>query len=581
MTGRAAAVVLLILGGLALVAPRPAAAQGERVFLLGDSVMAGLNFSSTARAELDGAFAVTLDAKVCRTLREPSCSTQYDGRPPAALSVLRANAGNVGDALVMMVGYNDGNLAAGLDAVMAEAVAQGIPHVVWLTYRNPTGRYTASNATLYAKTAEYPTLSVIDWDGYSAGHPGWFAGDGLHLTAAGAEGLAGFLVANLQTLFAGGPLGAAPPPARCTGPVAGTPAGPPVASPAMVGAPSGFTPAGPVRVADTRDGDPLGGGRALDVDLSTVVPADADAALVTVTATGACDAGFLTAYGCGGPVALASDVNYTRRHDRANTALVLLGPDRHLCVYSYATTDVVVDLSGWFAPGSGWRYQPATPVRLVDTRTPGGGGQRPAGSTLAVTVTEWPDAPLGPVAVLVNVTATDADAPGYVTVSSCDGTTPLVSTLNLGPGEVVANTGAALVSGQGTICVYTSAPMDVIVDLQGWFGAVGSPVVPQTPERIVDTRSGQGGTRLAAGATAVIPAGSGAAAIVNVTVAGADGPGFVTVHPCGAVPPVSNANYRAGEVVPALAAVAVSGGSFCVTSLAATDVIVDRLATLG
>jgi hypothetical protein len=577
---RAAAIVLLLVGGLVVVTAQPAGARGERVFLLGDSVMAGLNFSSGARAELGAAFAVTLDAKVCRTLREPSCSTQYDGRPPAALSVLRADAGTIGDALVMMVGYNDGSLAPGLDAIMSEANAQGIPHVVWLTYRNPNGRYTGSNSTLYVKTAEYPTLSVIDWDGYSAGHSGWFAGDGLHLTAAGADGLAGFLVANLDTLFSGGALGSAPP-ARCTGSVAGTPAGPPTAAPPTVGSPSGFTPAGPVRVADTRTGDPLGAGRALDVDLSAAVPSGADAALVTLTATGACDAGFLTAYACGGPVALASNVNYTRRHDRANTALVLLGADRHLCVYSYATTDVVVDLSGSFAPGSGWRYQPATPARLVDTRTPSGGGKRPAGSTLPITVTQWPDAPLGPVAVLVNVTAADADAPGYATLSSCDGATPLVSTLNLGPGDVVANTGAALVSGQGTICVYTSAPMDVIVDLEGWFGAVGSQVVPQTPSRIVDTRAAQGGTRLAAGVPETVAAGSGDAAIVNVTVTGADGPGFITVHSCGSVPAVSNADYRSGEVVPALAAVAVSGGSFCVTSMAATDVVVDRLASLS
>ena len=78
---------------------------------------------------------------MCRTLREPSCSTKYDGQPPAALTVMRTNAGGLGDVLVMMAGYNDGNLGPGLDAVMAEAEAQHVPHVLWLTYRNTTGRY--------------------------------------------------------------------------------------------------------------------------------------------------------------------------------------------------------------------------------------------------------------------------------------------------------------------------------------------------------------------------------------------------------------------------------------------------------
>jgi hypothetical protein len=106
-----------VFGALALLAAvfgtvvttgAPARADAPRVFLLGDSVMAGLRFSSSALGTLNTSFDVTLDAKVCRTLVEPSCSTRYDGRPPAALTVLRANRGRLGDVVVMMVGYNDG-----------------------------------------------------------------------------------------------------------------------------------------------------------------------------------------------------------------------------------------------------------------------------------------------------------------------------------------------------------------------------------------------------------------------------------------------------------------------------------------
>ena len=573
--GLACTLVALTCGWTA--APAPAGATGERVFLLGDSVMAGLRFSSAAQAALSSAYAVTLDAKVCRTLREPSCSTKYDGQPPAALTVLRANAGRIGDALVMMAGYNDGNLGPGLDAIMAEANAQRIPHVLWLTYRNISGRYSGSNATLWARAADYPTLTVVDWDAYSAGHGDWFGGDGLHLTGSGATGLAQFLLANLPTMFSAAP-------SRCNGPSTGTPTVPAAGGAPAVGAAGGFMPAGPVRVTDTRDGPPLGAGNALDVDLSAAVPAGATAALVTLTATGTCADGYLTASACGASMPLASNVNYTRGHDRANSSVVLLGGDRHVCVYSSATTDVVVDLSGWWAPGQGWRYEPAAPARLVDTRDAKGArspvvGKRAAGSTLPVTVTAWPSSPLAPAAVHVTVTATDADAAGFVTVSPCGSSTPTVSTLNLGPGEVVANVAATAVGGDGTVCVYTSAAMHVVVDLEGWFGSTGSLLVPQTPQRIVDTRTGLGGTRLRASAPLSVPA-SGAGAWVNATAVGPDDNGFLTVHPCGPLPLVSNANYRAGAVVPALAAVGAGPSGFCITSLAATDLVIDRLGTL-
>ena len=104
MRRSAAALVwaLIVLATSAFGPSRATAAGTPKVFLLGDSVMAGLNFSSAALALLQGSYDVTLDAKVCRALREPSCSTRFDGQPPAALTVMRADAGQLGDVLVMM-----------------------------------------------------------------------------------------------------------------------------------------------------------------------------------------------------------------------------------------------------------------------------------------------------------------------------------------------------------------------------------------------------------------------------------------------------------------------------------------------
>jgi hypothetical protein len=425
-------------------------------------------------------------------------------------------------------------------------------------------------------------MVVADWDAYSTGHNDWFGGDGLHLTGAGAMGLATFLKTNVDAVLAGkvATTGAS----RCRGNVTGTPAAAGAAAAPKVAPASGFVAVAPARVADTRTGDPLGAGRAVDVDLSAIVPAGASAAMVNLTAVDPCGAGFLTGYACGTAVPVASNVNYERGATRANLAIVVLGQERHLCVYSYATADVVVDVSGWLAPGQGWRYQALTPSRLVDTRdafraTSTVVGKRVAGATLPVTVTPWPEAPTSPAAVLVNVTAIGADGPGFLTVSACGGDgAALASTLNVERGETVANLAASAVAGDGTVCVYTSTAMHVVVDLEGWFGSAGSLLAPQTPQRIVDTRTGIGGSRLGPGATLSVPSTTGA--VVNVTATGPATSGYLTVHPCDVVPWVSNANYGPGDVVPALAAVGTAAGGYCVTSPSAADVVVDRLATL-
>ena len=162
---------------------------------------------------------------------------------------------------------------------------------------------------------------------------------------------------------------------------------------------SGFVALAPTRAADTRTGDPLGAGRALDVDLSAIVPAGASAAMVNLTAVDPCGRRLphrlrLRHHGAGG---VERELR-ARRRPGPTWPSSSLGQDRHLCVYSYATTDVVVDVSGWLAPGQGWRYQALTPSRLVDTRDAYRAmssvvGKRAAGATLPVTVTPWPEAP--------------------------------------------------------------------------------------------------------------------------------------------------------------------------------------------
>ena len=84
------------------------------------------------------------------------------------------------------------------------------------------------------------------------------------------------------------------------------------------------------------------------------VPADATAVALTVTYTGPTAAGFLTVWPTGQPRPLASTTNPNGVGDiRSNLALVAVGTGGKVSVFSFAPTDVVVDVVGCFSPGTG------------------------------------------------------------------------------------------------------------------------------------------------------------------------------------------------------------------------------------
>ena len=79
----------------------------------------------------------------------------------------------------------------------------------------------------------------------------------------------------------------------------------------------------------------------------------------------------------------------------------------------------------------------------------------------------------GVTAVSLNVTATNPEAAGFVTVFAC-GTMEEVASLNYAAGQTVGNAVLASVSAAGTICLYSNAPTDVVVDINGWIGSIAA-----------------------------------------------------------------------------------------------------------
>jgi hypothetical protein len=574
-------------------APRVAHAAPAAVeaLLIGDSVLNGLAqpYGAAGRAALAARHSFILDSAGCRRLITTSCRIPPGSAPTNAITVLRARAGQFDRALVVAAGYDDPptgefGIGAAVDVMLAEARRQGISHVIWLTYREAGGtgnaeRFRQSNAVLRSRTD--PELVIADWATRSAGMPSsWFSADGIHLGAQASAAMGELIGDALDGLV----------PARCTnGLSSGTvvPGGDVNTLPTT----GGLQLLGnPVRAVDTRDlPGKLGGGRVLSVPIAGVhgVPVDATAAIVSVTAVEPCADTFLTTFPCGTALPVASMLNADALSTVANSAVVRLG-DGSLCVYASQSTDVIVDVSGWIAPG-GLRTTATVPVRLVDTR-PGQHQTLPVtqqrlGSRQLLTVDLGPVLTADPMATAatVNVTAASPSSAGFLSVlpGPCNtaGLPPSTSSLNVTAGRNVAASATASL-GDHQLCVYTSTDTDVIVDLQAMHSTSGGSITATDPKRIIDTRQS---TRLVAGRVLPVELGVAAAAVVvNVTSVDPAADGHLTLFPCGStVPTVSNVNFVAGATVANRAVVSTGGSSqVCAYSSVETDMVIDLEAVI-
>jgi len=165
-----------------------------RVTLFGDSVAAAISYQATARKTLSRGLDLQIDARVCRRLTEIGCPYKGD-RPDSVLSLVTRSAQPLGSVVVIDVGYNDPPAEYGddIDRVMQALVRQGVTTVIWVTMQERRPLYRATNQAIRAAAKRWPQIQVADWDGASTAKPAWFVDDGLHLSSAGAIGLARFL----------------------------------------------------------------------------------------------------------------------------------------------------------------------------------------------------------------------------------------------------------------------------------------------------------------------------------------------------------------------------------------------------
>ncbi|MDG4761524.1 right-handed parallel beta-helix repeat-containing protein [Micromonospora sp. WMMD710] len=241
----------------------------------------------------------------------------------------------------------------------------------------------------------------------------------------------------------------------------------------------------------------------------------------------------------------------------------------------------------------GATYHPVAPARLLDTRSAVGVPTRtavPAGTEVVLPIAGIGVTPAADItAVVLNVTATQPSMAGFLTVYP-DGTAlPSASSVNFVAGETVPNLVTVPMSnGKVRIRNGSGGTVHVIADLQGWYGAAGSGLKTLAPTRVLDTR-GAGATAFPANTTrqvdlsAALPS-DATAVILNVTATGATAHGVLKLFPAGAAVPVaSNLNFVAGQTIPNLVIVPVTGGRVSIhnESSGSTHVVADLAGYFG
>jgi PKD domain len=221
------------------------------------------------------------------------------------------------------------------------------------------------------------------------------------------------------------------------------------------------------------------------------------------------------------------------------------------------------------------------PTRLLDTRKGIGAPAAPIGpkGTLKLQVGNPPiPESYGITAVVLNVTATQSTANGYLSVYANEDTggepisLPPTSNINFRTGVNVANLVIAPVGRDGVVDFYngSAGKLDVLADVEGYFSVTEvAKYINIAPTRILDTRKGTGTgvvkqipaggnlTLTVAGAQkGAIPASGASTVAMNLTTVNAADNGVITAYPAGeSMPASSNLNYYAGQTASNLAIV--------------------------
>jgi hypothetical protein len=293
---------------------------------------------------------------------------------------------------------------------------------------------------------------------------------------------------------------------------------------------------------------------------------------------------------------VVSTLNATDGRVKADAAIVPAGTSGGVNVYVTDTTNVILDINGYFAPvsGSTLEFYPLPPCRVADTRQssfpPGlgppsltGGQPRDFPILNAASCNIPPSA----AAYSLNLTVVPRAGLGYLTVWPTGQARPTVSTLNDVLGNVIANA-AIVVAGTGNeVSAYATDNTDLIIDINGYFAPAGSgglSLYAVAPCRVIDTRHVGNGQPFSGtlnppvdvgGSVCGTPA-TAQAYVFNATVVPTGSLGYLTLWPdLTNQPTVSTLNASDGLVASNMAIVPSTNGKVDAFANGITQLVLD------
>ncbi|MGD0908568.1 MAG: Ig-like domain repeat protein, partial [Candidatus Acidiferrales bacterium] len=275
-----------------------------------------------------------------------------------------------------------------------------------------------------------------------------------------------------------------------------------------IGTALNFVPVTPCRLVDTRPSDgyepfsglAITGGTSRNYTIpqspTCNIPSTAAAYSLNVAVIPSGSLGFLTLWPAGQPQPGVATVSSIDGRVRSNAAIVPAGTGGAVSVFASNTTDLVMDINGYFTTApTALQFYPVTPCRVVDTRNATGsfGGPSITGNTSRTfpLPTGACNLPGTAQAYSLNLAVVPQGPLGFVTAWPTGQTQPGTANLSSTTGTVTASAAIVPAGTNGSINVFASNTTDLIIDVNGYFapaGTGGLSLYNLTPCRVLDTR---------------------------------------------------------------------------------------------
>ncbi len=331
-----------------------------------------------------------------------------------------------------------------------------------------------------------------------------------------------------------------------------------------------------VKIAGNTSRTQTAAGRTCD---GLTIPANASALVGNATSVQS-GGGYFTLYPSDIAKPNSANSNYAANQILNSLFTVRLGAsDGAFKIFASTDTDIVVDITGYYAPPSatGLYFHPLPkPVRLLDTRPGASACFTPetalqgdsATSQIGTTICDGALIPTGAMALVGNATTVSPQANGFLTLYPADSARPLIASANFQPGVNLNSPFMVGLSPSGQFNIYVASTTDLVIDVTGYYSTQLNDSNGQgllltaltAPVHLLDTRTGQsacsapatpmtGGTPYLQPATGVcsnIPA-AAQAVVGNATTVNPTANGYLTFWPSTANQPfIATSNYRTG-----------------------------------